>query len=116
MDAALGAELAPDVGQELDEIQAWGPAWIEALAGFLDAVVAWGGFPAWQAQPDGSRDAAVAWDEFPVLLLGVAESWAALVLAWLRAGPDSPLAALPALPQAELASVFPVWFQDGLLA
>jgi hypothetical protein len=119
-------DAAPDAGQEQDEIQVWEPALIEGLAGFQDGVAArggfrdgagaLGGFPAWQAQPDGSRDAAVARDEFPVLLLGVAESQAALVLAWLRAGPqaDSPLAALPALPQAELASVFPVWFPDGL--
>jgi len=62
VDAALGAGLAPDVGQELDEIQVWEPAWTQGLAGF----------PAWQ--PGGSRDVAAAQDGSPVLLLGVAES------------------------------------------
>jgi hypothetical protein len=94
---------APDVGPELDEIQAWEPVWIQALAGF----------PAWPAELGGSRDVAAVQGESRVSLLDVAEALAVLVPAW-------PLAALQvwlqALLQAGLQVLPLAGFQASLQA
>jgi hypothetical protein len=102
---------APDVGPELDEIQAWEPVWIQAWEPVWIQALA--GFPAWPAELGGSRDVAAVQGESRVSLLDVAEALAVLVPAW-------PLAVLQvwlqALLQAGLQVLPLAGFQASLQA